>query len=157
MSKTKKKKTTTTKTYKFTTSEAMDSSNIMAEFNYKLLKKFKKAKRYGYPGDIYPEADTPEKWEALIDQFIKTFKRIRNDFDDSPINKALNKLYKEHPEYLEIKGIKQKDGTYIKSPAKKELLSKYVTQKVIEKDKKYYQKINNNLQLFGKYFLHFWE
>ena len=160
MSKKKKEHASDTapkRTYKFKDVEVWNADNTMAEFNYQLLKKFKKMKRYGYPGDLCPEADTPEKWEKLIKSFIKTFKRITNDFDDSPMSKALDKLYAEHPKYLKMKMLKQEDGSYIESPEQEKLYNKYVTQKVIEKEKIYYQKIDENLQLFGKYFLHFWD
>ena len=59
------------RTYKFKDVEVWNADNTMAEFNYQLLKEFKKIKRYGYPGDLCPEANTPEKWEKLIKSFIK--------------------------------------------------------------------------------------
>ena len=143
--------------YDFQEAELWNADITMAEFNYQLLKKFKKMKRHTYPGEYCPEADTPEKWEKLINKFIKTFKRILNDFDDSPLNKALDKMYKEHPEYLGFKLIKQKDGTYIKNPEGNKIRKKYVTEKVKNKEKQYRERINKNLELFGKYFLQLWD
>ena len=143
--------------YDFKDVEIWNADITMAEFNYQLLKKFKKMKRHGYPGEICPEADTPEKWEKLINKFIKTFRRIINDFNDSPLSNALDKMHKEHPEYSKFKFIKQKDGTYIDDPRSDKLYDQYVTEKVKTKEKQYREKINKNMELFGKYFLHLWD
>ena len=69
------------------------------------------------------------------------------------MNKAYDKLYKKHPECLEFKFIKQKDGNYLMKNKHEDLHDKYITDEVREKEKAYNQEIEEAMKLFGKYLL----
>lgn len=159
MSKKKSKKfaekanKTLRKQYYFSKTETWNADQAIVNFSYQLLKKYKKNKRHGYP----TEFEDPEEWEKVLDRILKAFKRILNDYADSPMNKAHNKLYKKHPECIGFKSIKQKDGTYLMKPKHEDLHDKYITDAVREKEKAYDQEIEESMKLFGKYLLHMWD
>lgn len=140
--------------YKFKPGQIWNADYTMAEFIYQMLKQYKKMER-----DTYPMADgidSPEEWEKLLKSFIKTFKSILHDYDDSPLNKAYAKLLKKHPKALKTKSIKKANGCYETKYKHRKLIDKYITADVKEADERYYKEINENLQLFGKYFLNIW-
>lgn len=141
------------KQYDFSTTEIWNADHAIVNFSYQILKKYKKSKRHGYPAEF----KNPEEWEKVLDRILKAFKRTLNDYADSPMNKAYDKLYKKHPECLEFKFIKQKDGNYLMKNKHEDLHDKYITDEVREKEKTYNQEIEEAMKLFGKYLLNMWD
>ena len=140
--------------YKFKPGQIWNADYTMAEFIYQLLKRYQKM-----PRDTYPVAEginSPEEWEKLLKRFIKTFKRILNDYNDSPMNKAYDKLLKKHPKALKTQNIKRADGFYETKYKHKNLIDKYINDDVKQADQRYYEEISESLQLFAKYFLNIW-
>ena len=58
--------------------ETWNLDYTIAKFVLPRLKLFKKLNN-GYPG--YGEANTPEKWDALLDKIIWSFEQIANDYE----------------------------------------------------------------------------
>lgn len=141
------------KQYHFSQFEIWDTYHAIVNFSYQIIKKYKNDKRYGYPEEL----QNPDEWEKVLKRILKAFKRILNDYADSPMNKAYDKLRKKHPEALKYKSIKQKDGTYLMKHKHEKLHDKYITDAVREKEKAYYQEIEASMNLFGKYLLHMWD
>lgn len=141
------------KQYDFSKTEIWNTDHAIVNFSYQLLKKYKKSKRYGYPSEF----KDPDEWEKVLKRILKAFKRVLNDYPDSPMSKAYKKLYKKHPECRGFKSIKQKDGTYLLKPKHEKLHDKYITDAVSEEEKVYYQEIEDSMKLFGKYLLHMWD
>lgn len=141
-----------TRKYKFADSEIWNADYSIINYSYQIIKKYKKSKRLGYPAEV----ENPEEWEKILDRILKSFKRILNDYNDSPINKALDKLYKKHPKVLTDKWIKQKDGTYVQRKDYQKLYDKYLTDEIIAAEKAYNQEIEAALKLFGTYLRNLW-
>ena len=85
--------------YYFTKHEVYYADRTIASFIYQLLKRYKSANRVHYPG--YDEAETPEEWEAMLDEFIWLFDQIARGSPDSPVIKC-NDTYKDEAEYKQV-------------------------------------------------------
>ena len=112
--------------YDFTKHEICYADRTIAQFIYQILKKYKETKRAHYPG--YDEAETPEEWEALLDEFIWTFDQIARGSPDSPVIKC-NDTYKDDEEY----------------------------KRVMKEEKQYEKRGLENMQLFVKFYSELWD
>ena len=141
--------------YTFSTRKVWNADLTMAEFIVTLLKEYKKLNRHGYPG--WGEADTPEKWEGLLDRFIYTFDQILHEYPDSPLQLVFSKMERDHPETLEYTTIENDDGTYTMKWKHEDIRKEYITDEVRQKDKEYHEHIKEGLQLFAKFFEDIWD
>ena len=112
--------------YYFTNHEIYYADRTIARFIWQILKRYKKKERVHYPG--WDEADTPEEWEDLLDEFIWTFDQIARGGPDSPVRKCMAN-YKDEAEY----------------------------KKVMKEEKAYQKRARDNLQLFAKFFNELWD
>lgn len=124
--------------YMFSKKEIYEADHTMAVFLLALLKQYKKAKRVGFPG--FDEADTPEKWEALLDRFIWTFDQIVSDYPDSPVSLAWKK--------------RRNENTNERSAV--DFLG-CITQEVKADEIQYRKHVQEGLSLFAKFFQTFWD
>lgn len=122
--------------YTFSKKEIYEADHTMATFILAVLKEYKKADRMGYPG--FDEADTSEKWEALIDRLIWTFDQLVHDYPDSPAEIARNKMYRDNPNTIVF-------------------FNQCITDEVKEKELKYRAYVQEGLMLYGKFFQTFWD
>ena len=142
--------------YTFTKTQVWNADNTMANFILALLKEYKKMKRHGYPKHS-EVADSPEKWEAILDRLIYTFDQLAHDFPDSPHSKAYSLMEKEHPERWGYSFEKDADGNHIAVEKHREIYEQYITPEVMEKEKEYRKSIEDGLLLFARYFQDLWD
>ena len=99
--------------YYFTNHEIYYADRTIARFIWQILKRYKKKERVHYPG--WDEADTPEEWEDLLNEFIWTFDQIARGGPDSPVRKCMAN-YKDEVEYKKVMKVGKK-----RRPTRKEL------------------------------------
>lgn len=141
--------------YTFSDKQVWNASTTMATFNLCLLKEFKKREKNTFPG--FDEADTSEKWDDLIDRFIYTFDQLVHEYPGSPINMALNKMHREHPETTEYTLIDNPDGTCTMKWKHEDIIKQYLNKDTKKKEIEYRNYIQEGLQLFGKFFESIWD
>lgn len=145
---------------KFTSLELWNLNDTLAAIILSGLKQFKHMKRMGYPGEPNIEADTPEKWEILLDEFIWVFNEIANDYLHDPISVSHNKFYKEkYPNGITFGDFNSlfedspdKDGYKIYKGDGFE-----ITEDLKNESEIYRKRISDGLVLFAKYFEHLWD
>lgn len=143
--------------YKIDPYQISEAHMAMSLYIFSMLKAYQKYPRMTYPG--FDEADTLEKWNAVIEWLIDTFYQIVKDYPDSPMEQAFQKIRKEHSEAIsfnfpENRSFKIIDNFYTPriKPGYEELYKHYVTKETEQKEKAYRQKIQEGLQLFAKFF-----
>ena len=141
--------------YSFSEQQVWNADDTMVSFILPLLKAFKKSNRHTYPGR--DEADTPEKWEAILDHLIYTFDQMDRDYPDSPHNKASKKMEREHPDCWEYESRKEPNGMHSMKFKHDDIFDRYFTEEVNQKEKEYQNYIQEGLFLFAKYFRDLWD
>jgi hypothetical protein len=122
----------------------------LAEIIYSSVYQFKHMKRNRFPGR--GEADTPEKWENILDEIIWAYKETAGYYSNSPTGIEHNKLSKEkYPDGITFDDLFDKytdeyKGLGIEISEQTELLTK-----------EYYERIKNGKRLFYKYFDDLWD
>lgn len=152
--------------YRISNYEVQEAYMTMARYNLSVLIEYKKYRKHieykyrTYPG--FDEADTLEKWEALLDQLIYTFYEIVKDYPHSPVEQTLRKIRIEHSEAVTfntptIPSSKQIDNSIycpVIKPGYEQLYQQYVTEEMEQEEMVYRQHIQEGLQLFGKFYLY---
>lgn len=128
-------------TRKYSPTQLWNLDYYLAKHIYYALKQFKAMERHGYPGCY--GADTPEKWEEILDKMIWSFKEISEDFRNQPLfsRDAVNFI------------VKDEDGHSVLSFDDDD---EQIAKTKIEREA-YTNKLNEGLSLFGKYFYHLWD
>lgn len=120
------------------------------------LKRFKRARRWGHPGDM-----TPEEWEAKLDEMIWVFNECDKDFPNDPhtiwFNREYDKYMKEHPgeETFDLIPIEDKNGK-INSYGYHDKLPN-TPKEIWEERKLYNQRIQDGLKMFAECYLNLWD
>ena len=116
------------------------------------LKRFKRANRWGHPGDM-----TPEEWEAKLDEMIWVFNECDKDFPNDPhtiwFNKEYDKYAKEHPGENSFDLTPSEDGkTYLYRDRLPD-----TPREIWEEKDKYNQRIQDGLKMFAENYLNLWD
>lgn len=94
-----------------------------------MLKRLRET-RHGYPG--YGSANTPEKWDAIIDKMIEGWLAAKRVCEDEYFRDTNDDILERKPTHIEV----QLWGS---------------------KSKKDQKKFNSTMKLFTKYFFHLWD
>lgn len=118
---------------KLSNKEVWNLKSHLASCIYDSLLQFKNLDRTSYPSDI-----SPETWEEYLDKMLFSFKEISSNFKNDPLeihikDKALSEIFTDD----------------FSSDAERTL--------VMEESKKYFDKIQEGLNLFSKYFNDLWD
>ena len=105
----------------------------LASCIYDSLLQFKNLDRTSYPSDI-----SDEKWEEYLDKMLFSFKEISTNYKNDPLEL-----------YLKGKDLSDMLTDDFSSDAARTL--------VMSESKKYFDKINEGLNLFSKYFNDLWD
>lgn len=137
----KRKKIKKYNTRKYSPTQLWNLDYYLAKHIYYALKQFKAMERHGYPGCY--GADTPEKWEEILDKMLWSFKEISEDFKNQPLfsRKDTDSFFKKDENGNTIWSFNEDNNT----------------DKVLKDREDYYNKIEEGLMLFGKYFCHLWD
>ena len=113
--------------------EIWDLKTHLASCIYDCLLQFKNLDRTSYPSDI-----SDEKWEEYLDEMLFSFKEISTNYKNDPLeihikDKNLSDIFTED----------------FSGDAERTL--------VMSESKEYFDKINEGLNLFSKYFNDLWD
>lgn len=131
----------------FDDTECWNLDSTIAQFVLPRLKNFKEH-NIGFPGN--EEIPTFEKWNEIIDKMIYAFDHIvrEDEYDEE-------KQKRHGVDFLEMYGFeKQKDGSAIMVETPK--YNKQAMENYRKEQMEDHRKIDEGLQLFGKYFLSLW-
>ena len=118
---------------KFSVKEIWNLKLHLASCIYDCLLQFKNLDRTSYPSDI-----SGERWEEYLDKMLFSFKEISSNFKNDPLeihvkDKSLSEIFTEDDS----------------NDAERTL--------VISDSKKYFDKIQEGLNLFSKYYNDLWD
>lgn len=118
---------------KLSVKEVWNVKSYMASCIYDCLLQFKNLDRTSYPSDI-----SDEKWEEYLDKMLFSFKEISSNFKNDPLEI-----------YSKDKNLSDIFTDDFSSDAERTL--------VMSESKKYFDKINEGLNLFSKYYNDLWD
>ena len=118
---------------KLSVKEVWNLKAHLASCIYDSLLQFKNLERTSYPSDI-----SDKKWEEYLDKMLFSFKEISRNYSNDPLeihvkNKNLSDIFTE------------------------DFSSDDERTSVMNDSKKYFDKINEGLNLFSKYFNDLWD
>ena len=118
---------------KLSNKEVWNLKTHLASCIYDSLLQFKNLDRTSCPSDI-----SPETWEEYLDKMLFSFKEISTNYKNDPLEL-----------YLKSKNLSDTLTDDFSSDAERSL--------VMSESKKYFDKINEGLNLFSKYFNDLWD